>query len=248
MGPSVQVEFRSGVPSFGATLTQPQGSLLTTPSTGEALPALIVARRLEARINLLISQWADSPLLQALPRLSVDRGNEVLAALARLELMRTIDGAEGIWLDYIGSRLGCRRPAVTSPSDDPRFGFEGVTQARPFGVAPFRGMEENAAIFPLNDEVYRLILKARGITLVSHGTLPEFETAVHLVDPIAVIFDNRDMTVTVRTDDSRNLEIADDCDCLPRPGGVDIIYQSLTAFGFEGAGVGFDQGPFRGWE
>ena len=222
-----------------------------TPDPRPPRPAeLIVSttpepRTLDATTTLLISQWLNSQKLRSLVQNSVDRGNDIIAAFEHAQIMKDIDEAEGVWLDYIGGRMGVRRPAVTSPADDLRFGFEGPVQSRPFGTAPFRGSSENAAIFPLNDSVFRRMLKARGITLLSRGSPTEFTTAVLLVSSSAVVTDNRDMTITIRTDDFEDLTLADELGCLPRPAGVRIIYETLTAFGFKGAGVGFDQGPFR---
>ena len=203
---------------------------------------------LDANIDLLLAQWRASPKLRFLVERSIATGNGVLDAVAELERMWHIDTAEGVWLDYIGGRLGVERPAVVSPSQDPRWGFEGVPQARPFDLAPFRGATENAALFPLNDSLYRRVLKARGLTTISAATLANFEDAVHMISANAIITDTRDMTATIRTDDTALLRLADDLDALPRPAGVRIVYQALTAFGFEGAGVGFDQGPFRGFD
>ena len=53
------------------------------------------------------------------------------------------------------------------------------------------------------------------------------------------------MTVTVRTNEQPLIELADAAGALPRTGGVRIIYQATDAFGFDQAGVGFDQAPFR---
>ena len=120
---------------------------------------------LEATVDLLIGQWVESPRLQAAIEapLAIAR-DEILPALERVRLMHGIDHAEGVWLDYLGLRVGLRRPATTDPSQDLRFGFEGTPQARGFDQVPFAGDEANAAIYPLHDRIFRNFVRARGPT------------------------------------------------------------------------------------
>ena len=52
------------------------------------------------------------------------------------------------------------------------------------------------------------------------------------------------MTVRVVTSMRSFLELADTSNALPRSAGVRIEYADRGRFGFDQAGVGFDQGPF----
>ena len=54
------------------------------------------------------------------------------------------------------------------------------------------------------------------------------------------------MTVRVVTSRRRLLELADSIGALPRTAGVLIIYADRGRFGFDQAGVPFDQGAFTG--
>ena len=111
---------------------------------------------LEATSDLVIGQWVDSPRLRAAIEAPIDAiREEVLPAFDRLTLMRHIDTAEGVWLDYLGVRVGIRRPATTDPSADLRFGFTGPTQSRGFDTVPFSGDAANAAVYPLPDGVFQ---------------------------------------------------------------------------------------------
>ena len=67
-------------------------------------------------------------------------------ATATIERMLDIDEAEGVWLDYIGVRLGIRRPATNDPAQDERFGFDDAGE--PFDQALFRGFAENGRGLP----------------------------------------------------------------------------------------------------
>ena len=66
--------------------------------------------------SLLIGQWLSSPRLMGVV---TDALQPILdgadTATADIERMLDIDEAEGVWLDYIGVRLGIRRPATTDP-------------------------------------------------------------------------------------------------------------------------------------
>ena len=110
--------------------------------------------------SLLIGQWLSSPRLMGVV---TDALQPILdgadTSTADIERMLDIDEAEGVWLDYIGVRLGIRRPATTDPAQDERFGFDDAGQ--PFDQALFRGFAENDAVYPLPDVVWRRFVKAR---------------------------------------------------------------------------------------
>ena len=199
---------------------------------------------LTASPDLLIGQWADSPKLRGTVQAFVDPlENEALVAIDRLKLMREIETAEGWWLDQLGIRYGVRRPATTDPSADERFGFDDAGVG--FDVAPLRGDAANDSVYPLPDIVYRLLVKARAILVTGDGTFQTFVKAVRIIDPGATVADNRDMTVRVLTNKQVLLELADSADALPRTAGVLVNFAARDAFGFDLAGKGYDQAPFR---
>ena len=73
--------------------------------------------------------------------------DDAIAARDAIQLMQHIDHAVGVWLDYLGTRLGIERPATTDPAQDDRFGFD--MAGSPFDQAPFRGDVANDALYPL---------------------------------------------------------------------------------------------------
>ena len=159
--------------------------------------------------------------------------------------MRSVDTAKGIWLDYLAARVGLKRPATTDAAQDERFGFTGPTQSRGFDQAPFAGDEANASVFPLGDESFRRLIKARGILVIGDGSCATFFRAVRIIDPGAIVRDNRNMVVDVLTDNETDFEVAEAARALPRNAGVLVRYLAKGAFGFDDAGEGFDQAPFR---
>ena len=185
---------------------------------------LLYTRHMTMRLaDSLLGQWQSAPRVSGLvsdvlqPIL-----DNALDAFARLQLMLDINEAEGIWLDYLGVRVGIRRPTTSDPAQDPRFGFDQAGVG--FDQAPFRGAAANDAVFPLPDPVFRGFVKARAILVLGNGTVQTFRHAVHQVDPSAVVTDNRDMTVDVTTQFTELLQLADDIGAFPRTAGVRVEY------------------------
>ena len=199
---------------------------------------------LEASNDLLVGYWAGSPRLRGSIDAMLDPlRDDVLPALDRLRLMRSIDDAEGVWLDYLGVRYGLRRPSTTDPAQDDRFGFDDAGAG--FDQHPFAGDAANDSVYPLPDALYRCLVRARAILDLGDGTVQTFGRAVRAIDPSATVLDNRDMTIRVLTNNEPLLTLADEIGALPRTAGVQLVYAARDAFGFDQAGVGFDQAPFR---
>ena len=215
-----------------------------------------MAQTLATTVDLLIGQWLASPRLRAHPQIFIDIINqEICPALDKLQEQLSIDTAVGVWLDYIGVRMGLPRPATSDPAQDVRFGFAGPTQARGFDLAPFKGDAVNDAVYPLPDAVYRKFIKSRAILVLSDGTAQTFGKAVREIDPGANVQDQRNMVIRVVTDAVQRpfLELADLVGALPRSAGVLIEYASRGTFGMsddpdsdEQSGVGFDSGAIQG--
>lgn len=201
---------------------------------------------LEASQSLLVGQYFDSPRLQSAVQAPIDAlQDDVIASFDELELMRQIDTAVGVWLDYLGARVGLRRPFTNLPDQDVRFGFEGPDQSQGFDQAPFSGDSVNDAVFPLPDQPYRQLIKARAVLVLGDGTFQTFVRAVRLIDATAGLRDERDMTIRVATSNRVFVELADRVGALPRNAGVMLEFVERGRFGYDEAGVGFDQGPFR---
>ena len=199
--------------------------------------------QLETTSDLLVGQWQDSPRLRAAVDAPLDTIREdVLPAFERLRLMRDIATAEGVWLDYLGVRVGLRRPSTTDPSADTRFGF--AIAGVGFDQEPFRGDAANDAVYPLPDAIFRRFVRARALLVLGDGTAQTFAKAVRYIDPGAAVQDRRNMTVRVVTSRRVFLALADESGALPRTAGVEIIYADHGRFGFDDAGEPFDQGAW----
>ena len=202
--------------------------------------------KLEASSDLLISQWRAAPLMQGMTQGMIDVIQEDVAnTLDELYRMLDVDTAAGVWLDFLAKRVGIERPLVINEAGDDRFGFRGPTQAMNFDVSPFKGGLANAARLPLNDTVFRKMVKARGILDKSGGDFFTFERATLVIDPDSICKDNRDMTINIQTELAREFRIADTIGALPRSAGITLVYNEEPTFGFKGAGEGFDRVRMR---
>ena len=77
----------------------------------------------ESKIRLLISQWSGTStgtLVEGLLRLA---NEQLVQPLADLERQSDVDTANGLWMDYIGERLGFPRPLTTPDYSDPTLDF-----------------------------------------------------------------------------------------------------------------------------
>ena len=172
---------------------------------------------------LLLDQWQESPQIRAIVTeiLTPMRDQAIAAVLNIRDKQLNVDEAEGVWLEFLGVRLGVRRPATTDSTMDPRFGFDmsGVG----FDLEPFRGDEANDAFFPLGDVAYRRFLRGRAVTILSDGSITAFRMAVQHIDPAATVVDNRNRTVTVTTALTEIMMLAESVHCIPTSAGVAII-------------------------
>ena len=200
-----------------------------------------------ASTNLLIGQWANAANMRALIDAFLDDFQaEVRDPIDDLALMRRIDSAEGIWLDYLGQRLGIARPHISIADPGDRFGFDEAGVG--FDQEPFSSHLGDEVTSPLPDIVYQKLLRARSVALFTRGEFADLRTACRYIHDNASVIDNLDMTVTVVTDLDFlwQFHIADETKALPRVAGVRIIYRDRGRFGFDMAGVPFDVGPFAG--
>ena len=202
--------------------------------------------QLATSTDLLASQWQNSPRLIATVDAPIQAvQEEFIDELDALEVQRDIDTATGVWLDYLGTRVGLKRPSVPGRSTV-RYGFEGSDTGVGWDRAPFDGSSTPGDLQPLPDEIFRRFIKARGRLVLGNGNFPDFFAACQIIDPASQIFDNRDMTVSIRTTRQAQFELADSIGALQRSAGVMIIYSEPGRFGFEDAGETWDSAPFQG--
>ena len=200
-----------------------------------------------ASSDLLIGQWKNDPIMRAfVDSFTAQAREEIQKAIEDLERMRNVETAEGIWLDYIGERVGLKRPYASGAGTDSRFGFDDAGIG--FDQAPFQGDEEFDTTFPLPDVLYRRFIKARTVSLFTRGTVGDFSAACKFITPSVVVIDNMDMSVHVIVHSSFfwQFRLADKIHALPRPAGVRMVLDDLEYFGFDDSGKPFDVGRFYG--
>ena len=196
---------------------------------------------IDASPELLIPQWSSAPNLNALIDTWLEILDEqILQPLEYLKSQRKIETAEGVWLYKIGERLGVSPPSVINRNPDDLFGFAvnnvGFDQGRIYDEDIILTRET------VSDILFRAFLKARAITLLSHGDAPAFEKALSVIDPNAVMTDTHDMSFRVKTGLVEFITLADSSRVLPRPAGVRMIVTDVAFFGFAVDNIGFDQG------
>ena len=159
----------------------------------------------EAVEGLLVSQWSDATRLQALIHGFLDVIREGLVdPLAYLERQLRYTTAEGIWMDLVGRRVGCRRLSVLDTSFD-RFGFDDAGVG--FDQGPFDTTNPSlSSRVPIDDSYYLCFIEFCAQAILSDGSRPSLEAALQCSFEDARIQDNADGTVTIHN-------VADD----PRP-------------------------------
>ncbi len=178
---------------------------------------------MEASIALLISQWRESPNLKAVIQIWLDVLNEEIAIpVAQLQALQRIDDSEGVWLEYIGIRLGIVRPSISRSSalNIGAFGFDGAGVG--FDQSHYSDVFTLEEQTPLGDQVYRNLIKARAVFDLSLGTLEDYRRALLQIENDALIVDNKDMTATQTIHNLGEVTLARLSGALPLPAGVSI--------------------------
>lgn len=200
----------------------------------------------------------NSDLLEGKPRGSVvlkdliDRINliiqdDLVTTACDLEAQSSILTSTGEWLDYIGNKFKYPRPLI-APDDFLWFGFDG--NGFGFDQANFvPGSGENKA--GIDDESYRALLIVRGGQLLTDCSIPSLDATIQGAFGSGNYIDNGDMTLDVLLDDTQPdiiIEALIESGLITKPAGVRIgnilIKHNAGTFGFDGNGVGFDQGLF----
>ena len=79
----------------------------------------------DSTLDLLIEQWRKAPRFSTLTSELLGLIDEQLVQpVNQMSVLRKIDDAYGVWLDYIGGWLDQPRLQVTVPDTEPRFGLE----------------------------------------------------------------------------------------------------------------------------
>lgn len=203
--------------------------------------------------NLLIKQYSDLPKAKAEIALLGAEFEAVNDFYNDIANSFDLDTATAHRLDLIGKLVGISRIVPFSTPKE-LFGFEGDPSARGFDSlfdpliegAPFASVfSNNYRDTELNDNEYRLFIRAKIAKNVVRAVMVGDDETISLQDAIQIIFegagvvlDNKNMTLTLQVPyefDTTLLGLIVLSDLLPRPQGVDykvIIRADFDGFGF----------------
>lgn len=178
---------------------------------------------LSTTVDRFVSQWADATRLRTLGQIWLDTlRTEIVEPTEAIQAQRSLETAEGVYLDRIGDLLGCPRPALAVASDQSDvFGYDGA------GVGFDQGRMADESGFgdpvePIADAIYRPMLRARRTTILGDGSVESLETAARHIDASATVEDGFDMTVTITTTMKPVMDLAVKCRAVGAPAGVTL--------------------------
>lgn len=198
--------------------------------------------------KLLARQYAQAVRMHALLSYFESLIREKLGIPASYLKRQGTAEAEGVWLDTLAKRFELKRPyKLTSTAFF--FGFDGNPQSTPFNQAPFRPDGDTlAGKIPVSDSLFRALLKAATGRLRTNGQQDDVNSILWNAYPGSYVLDGQDMTMTLvlsarLLDDDLEIILQRNGN-IPKPAGVKLTIVVSTPFGFDGAGTGFDDGPF----
>ena len=173
----------------------------------------------------LIQQYEGSAKLQALLDgiLEIIQ-DELVEPLLTLQECIAFADASGVFLDYLGLRVGYTRPTILD-ADVEYFGFNGG-DGLGFDQAPMFSLHEVLqARTPVGDEWYRGMLKGRARGLLSDGSIRDLDKVLDvLFDGDSYYVDNLDSTIEAKVTDSRSMyvDVVEETGLMPKPAGVGL--------------------------
>ena len=175
-------------------------------------------------LALLIPQWQESAPMTTLMREKLNIVRDLLIdPLGEIERMPDIDEAVNVYVDYLGERVGRRRPAITgSAADYPVFGFHG-SDGVGFGLGRFRSSNPLLGPrVPLGDAGYKKLLLLRAGAITEPTTIPRMNHVVRRAFPDAYYVDG-DGEITLHVGESGTLvDLVTELGLWPRPVGVSV--------------------------
>jgi len=210
----------------------------------------------------IISQYDGKDKLHAV----VDLFQSVLQASIGDQAGKLLGGmtskATGYWLELMGKRFALSRPVLPSAEVPKFFGLvEGVdgdptfddTGKATFTRAPFVPDGQGGGLQGMvmaSDEAYADLINMKVGSLRTDGSQDDVNIILNGIFTGSYVLDNQDMTISVfiNSNGSQNdvKIIMNNPDLIPRPVGVSMTLSEYEgAFGYDGAGTGFDQRPYK---
>lgn len=173
----------------------------------------------------IVSQYRDKPKFNAwvkiIPRIAEADIEPVIQALIT---SYNPDTASDELLDVIGRIVGQPRPIVKSTITEV-FGYDGNPSYVNYNVAPYVGGGGEVQDLPLNDDLYRKLVKAKIARNISDGT---YDSTVQLAEfilgfSVTALIDYGDMSFQMgfeRDPDANTRFLLENFEIIPRPQGV----------------------------
>lgn len=134
-----------------------------------------------------------------------------------------VDTVSGEMLDIIGRIVGVDRPILRDAEFDV-FGYSGNDSYTNYNIAPYIGDGE-AIDAPLNNDLYRKLIKAKIARNISDGTADSIIQLVEIIIGVKVtaLVDNGDKSFDIGVAsqlDNTTLYLIENFDLIPRPQGT----------------------------
>ena len=190
-----------------------------------------MAPAIQERSDLIIGQYAAATRLHGLADGLLSLQNaQLMEPLFSLDDLGHLERAYGVWLDFIGDRLGLLRPHV--PGADIRyFGFDEGSDRGTWDEVPFFDrVQALENLEPLDDDRYRSLLRGRGLSLRLGTSVPDIETVAAAVFTFGgYVTENSDGTLTLYAEDDRvgMADLVADTNVIPRPAGISLTIEDL---------------------
>lgn len=147
------------------------------------------------------------------------------APLSQLYVSYDVDSVSGELLDVIGRIVGAPRPILRAAAFDV-FGYDGNDSYTNYNIAPYIGDGEQIDA-PLNNDLYRKLIKAKIARNISDGTADSIIQLVEIIVGVKVtaLIDNQDKSFDIGIAsplDNTTLYLIQNFDLIPRPQGTRI--------------------------
>lgn len=175
----------------------------------------------------IVSEYRNKPKFQAWVDICPAIANEALEGpLQTIYNSYDVDSVNDELLDVIGRIVGIARPILRTTSTDV-FGYEGNDSYTNYNVAPYIGSGDLTIDAPLNNDLYRKLVKAKIARNISDGT---YDSIIQLTEfilgfSVTALVDNGDMSFQLgleREPDNGTDYLINNFDIIPRPQGVEL--------------------------
>lgn len=179
--------------------------------------------------NRVYWQYRNKPRLNALVNIGLDSARKMGEDLNRIKNGWDVNTAIGHDLDVIGEIVDFKRPSAVEHN----LAVEHYYGDGQYGDGSQYNSFNPSALAPIDDDRYRILLKAKIAKNSSKGTMDDIARAVlFITDVDCQVIDNHDMTFSLLffgqlTDIQR--EMIESYDLVPEPLGVNYLGKTETA-------------------